>query len=350
MSKRTRPAVIGCTIAAALLVVAALSACSGAPLAVAPASGLTAQDTSQAATPTVLPRPTLSVSAPIAVRAGSWFKVTGKASKTVATTDTVLVLLQRLSGGKWSTASTRTATVTAAHVVSARVKAPGRGHLRVRIVAIETTTHASATSSYRAVKAVGSKVIALTFDDGPWRSSTDRMVAALKKADVTATFFMLGAQVNGQRALAKKVVQAGNLVGVHSWNHPIMVRRSDKTNKADLKRCKATIKSATGITPLWFRPPYGSTNAALKRVAKSVGLRQVIWDVDTLDWKFRTVGSVTSRALAGARNGAVVLMHDGGGNRSATVAAVPRIIAALRKKGYDFVRLDELVALGYQAN
>jgi peptidoglycan/xylan/chitin deacetylase (PgdA/CDA1 family) len=195
---------------------------------------------------------------------------------------------------------------------------------------------------------VGHKVVALTFDDGPWRGSTDKIVRILKNADVQATFFMLGAQVKGQPLRAKSVADAGNQVAVHSWKHANMARRSSSKNAADLKRCIAVTKQATGVTPKWFRPPGGSTSSALRRTAASVGLRQVIWSTDTLDWRIRNKASITKRAVNGVRNGGVTLMHDGGGNRSATVAALPGIIATLRAKGYDFVTLDELVALGYK--
>jgi peptidoglycan/xylan/chitin deacetylase (PgdA/CDA1 family) len=207
--------------------------------------------------------------------------------------------------------------------------------------------HAATTSRPAAFKVVGDKVIALTFDDGPWPSSTDKIVSSLKKLDVQATFFMLGTQVHGARARAKSVVTNGNAVGVHSWNHAQLTKRSSSANRADLKRTRNEIASATGVTPTWFRPPYGATSKSVKATAKALGLRQVIWTVDTLDWKYRNASSITSRALKGARTGGVVLMHDGGGPRSATVAAVPAIVKKLRAKGYDFVTLDEMAALGY---
>ena len=159
---------------------------------------------------------------------------------------------------------------------------------------------------------------------------------------------MLGSQIGPRRKLARSVVSNGNLVGVHSWNHALMVRRSSAVNRRDLARCVKALRSATGVTAHWFRPPYGSTNSALKKAANSQGLRQVIWTVDTLDWKYRVTSSVVSRALSGARDGAIVLMHDGGGPRGATAAAVPIVIQKLRARGYDFVTLDEMAALGYK--
>jgi peptidoglycan-N-acetylglucosamine deacetylase len=298
-------------------------------------------------TPTPDPtKASLSASVPLAVRAKAKFTVQGTASTAVSPGETITVTLERL-GSSWSTVSTAAVTIDANRRFSARMTAGSRGYWRVRSELPANASHTSAAKT-RAFRVMGSKVIALTFDDGPWPSSTAAMVSALAKNDARATFFMLGSQVGGRAKLAKSVVSHGNLVGVHSWNHAIMTRRSKAANAQDLKRCKKAVLAATGVKVRWFRPPYGSTNPTLKKTAASLGLQQVIWNVDTLDWKYRTKSSVMSRALAGARNGRVVLMHDGGGPRSATVAAVPVIIKKLRAKGFDFATLDEMAALGYR--
>jgi peptidoglycan/xylan/chitin deacetylase (PgdA/CDA1 family) len=295
-----------------------------------------------------LPTPSLHVAGPTILRSGASFDVRGTAGNGVAPGEAVSLSLQRLSGSAWATAASYASTTTAGGGFSARVRVPARGHWRVLAEVPATAEHAAGGGSSKTFKAVGAKVIALTFDDGPWRSSTDKIVSVLRRYDADATFFMLGSQVKGQSARAKAVVTAGNEAGVHSWNHANMPRRSGRTNAADLRRSKAAIAKATGVTPVWFRPPYGSTSTSLRRTASSVGLRQVIWTADTLDWKYRNASSITSRALKGSRSGAVVLMHDGGGNRSATVAALPRILGTLRSRGYDFVTLSELAALGYK--
>jgi peptidoglycan-N-acetylglucosamine deacetylase len=338
------------TSAVALMTLAAGCTVAVTRLPAAPAPNVAAPATppvSTQAAPAALLSPALSVGAPGVVRAGVRFTVTGTAHGTDAA-EPVQLVLQRLSGSGWSAVSTTSAAVRAAGTFSASLKASARGRWRVIAVSLETTTHARAASPPAPVRAVGTKVIALTFDDGPWRSSTDTILSILKRNDVRATFFMLGAQVNGQRSRVRRVAAAGNLIGVHSWNHPVMVRRSSSTNYADLKKCKAVERAASGVVPRWFRPPYGSTDRALAATARRLGLRQVIWTVDTLDWKYRNAGSISSRAIAGARTGGVVLMHDGGGPRAATAAALPIIIRTLRARGYDFATLDELVALGYR--
>lgn len=294
-------------------------------------------------TPTVK----LSVKAPIAVRKDAGFTVSGTAAAPASAGETVTLSLSRRSGSTWSLASTTTAVLSAKLGFSARVKVPRSGHWRVSASLPETATHtaASATCGF---KAVGKRVIALTFDDGPWPGSTAKILKALKAGDAQATFFVLGSQVKSRASLVKREVAEGHAVGVHSWNHAIMTRHSSSANKADLAKCKKAVSKASGKTPTWFRPPYGSTNSSVKKVAAKLGLRQVIWTVDTLDWRYRSKSSVLSRATRSARNGSVVLMHDGGGPRGATASAVPAIIKRLRKKGFDFATLDEMAALGYK--
>jgi peptidoglycan/xylan/chitin deacetylase (PgdA/CDA1 family) len=304
--------------------------------------------TASPAVAAVLPVPTVRVSGPTIVRSGRAFTAQGTADNGVVPGEAVVVTLKRRSGSDWVAVGSYAPTTTASGAFSVRIGVPSRGRWRVDAELAPTAEHEAATGHSKSFKAVGAKVVALTFDDGPWRGSTDKIISALKRYDAGATFFMLGSQVRGQSARAKAVVSAGNEAGVHSWNHANMARRSGKTNTADLKRSKATLAKSTGVTPVWFRPPYGSTSATLRRTASGVGLRQVIWTADTLDWRYRNASSITSRALKGARPGAVILMHDGGGNRSATVAAVPRILKALDAKGYDFVTLSELSALGYK--
>lgn len=296
----------------------------------------------QVSTPTA----TFTIKAPIAIKSGKAFTFRGTTDSNASPGETVTVTMWR-RGRAWSVISTSTAILSDSRSFSARLKTTRRGHWRISASLPATDTHLASSKTVQ-LKAVGSKVVALTFDDGPWPKTTTRIAASLKKLDAQATFFVLGSQTRGRARLMRTVVAGGSILGVHSWNHAIMPRRSSAANRRDLARCKRAIRSATGTTPRWFRPPYGSTSAALRKAASREGLRQVIWTVDTLDWKIRSKGSIVSRALRGTRSGGVVLMHDGGGRRSATAAAVPTIITKLRKKGYDFVTLDELAALGYR--
>jgi peptidoglycan/xylan/chitin deacetylase (PgdA/CDA1 family) len=288
----------------------------------------------------------LTLKAPIAVRKGAAFTMRGSAGAAASAGETVTVTWEH-KGGSWSVVSTAAVALSSSRAFSLKLTAAARGAWRVSASLPGTSAHLPSSASMR-IKAVGKKVIALTFDDGPWPVSTAKIVSELKAADVQATFFELGSQIGSRKKLSQSVIAGGNVIGVHSWNHAIMVRRSASVNKADLAKCKKAVFAATGVTPTWFRPPYGSTNQTLRKTAEKLGLRQVIWTVDTLDWKYRTTSSVVSRTMSGARDGSVVLMHDGGGPRGATAAAVPIVIKKLRAKGYDFATLDEMVALGYK--
>jgi len=292
------------------------------------------------------PAVTLNVTAPVAVRAKAAFTMKGTASAGVSAGERLTVSVERL-GKDWSVVSTSAITVGTAHQFSKKLSEAARGHWRIEVSVPATLTHDAATGTAE-FKVFGSKVIALTFDDGPWPKSTQSIVSELSNNYVEATFFEIGSQIPGRASLSKLILANDNIIGVHSWNHDLMTTRSNRTNANDLQRCKNALKDATGYDARWFRPPYGATNARLKATAKSVGLQQVLWTVDTLDWKYRVKASIVSRALAGAKDGGVILMHDGGGPRSATVAAVPTIIAKLRAKGFDFATLDQMAALGYK--
>jgi len=238
--------------------------------------------------------------------------------------------------------------VVAGGAFSAGLTAPARGRYRVAAEIVASPKHPTLNASPAPVKAVGSKVVALTFDDGPWRGSTDKIVAILKANNVQATFFVLGGQAKGQRARLKSIAAGGNLIGTHSFKHAVMTKRSAAQNASDLKRCIQITESVTGQRMRWFRPPGGATNASVKKTAAKLGLRQVLWSVDTHDYTQPSANKIAAAAVKGSKNGSVVLMHDGGGNRTQTVKALPTILKQLRAKGYDFVTLDELVALGYK--
>jgi len=192
---------------------------------------------------------------------------------------------------------------------------------------------------------VKSRVVALTFDDGPWKDSTAAIVAILKQQQVKATFFELGTNIKRYPAFSRAVVNGGSLIGLHSWDHKDFTKLNASQIDSQVQRTQDALKAATGQTSQWFRLPYGaSTNSADGEVV-SKGFHLAFWTVDTNDWSRPGVNKIVARAVAGARPGAVILMHDGGGDRSQTVAALPKVITALKAKGYSFVTVDELYRL-----
>jgi len=176
--------------------------------------------------------------------------------------------------------------------------------------------------------------VALTFDDGPWPNSTAQILAILVQRQAPATFFVVGRQVERYPELVRRELAAGMAVGSHSWSHPQPFDRLPVVRIRDeIVRGRRSLQ-ALGVRPVGFRPPGGATSPAVAATGQAVGDRTVLWSVDPADWRPGvTADQLVQRVLAGARPGAIVLLHDGGGDRSATVAALPTIIDGLRRLG-----------------
>jgi peptidoglycan-N-acetylglucosamine deacetylase len=186
------------------------------------------------------------------------------------------------------------------------------------------------------------RAVALTFDDGPW-PDTPQFVRVLEAARVPATFFLIGRQVPGHAALLKRELADGDALGNHTFSHPDLMRAGGA--RSQLMGTNVAIERASSYRPCLFRPPYGSYDRAVVGVAAAQRLTTVLWDVDPRDWSRPGTAAIVARVLAGVRGGSIVLMHDGGGPRQQTLQALPRIIAALRRRGFAFVTVPEM--LGY---
>jgi len=169
--------------------------------------------------------------------------------------------------------------------------------------------------------------VGLTFDDGP-TGSTSTLLNVLRANGVRATMFNVGQNVQNNRSAAQAQVAAGMWIGNHSWNHSHMTSFSQSQMQSDLSQTNQAIQSATGTTPRLFRPPFGETNSTLQSVASSLGMRQVIWDVDSQDWNGASVSQIVS-AAGRLQNGQVILMHDGIQN---TRDAIAQIMANLTSR------------------
>jgi peptidoglycan/xylan/chitin deacetylase (PgdA/CDA1 family) len=180
------------------------------------------------------------------------------------------------------------------------------------------------------------KKIALTFDDGP-SAYTSRILGALDHAHVEGTFFDIGSQVHGaDPGLLRKIIDHGHEIGNHSWAHETLPSGSS------MSATSSAIRAVTGFKPCHFRPPGGAYNSGTISAAAQNGMSVVNWDVDTRDWTGISSGAIAAEATSGG-SGSIVLMHDGGGNRAPTAAAVPHIIHTLKKRGYKLVTLTELL-------
>lgn len=181
--------------------------------------------------------------------------------------------------------------------------------------------------------------IALTFDDGPG-ADTKRLLDVLGAAKIRATFFMVGRSVSANPAVAKMAADAGHAVGGHSWSHADFTRLTPEAIATQITQTDAAL-AAAGVPPANFmRPPYGAVNPQVMQVLANTGKAAIMWNVDTEDWKNKNVEVTTQRALATAKPGAIILMHD---IHPSTVDAVPGIIAQLQASGYHLVTVPELL-------
>ncbi|MEV0401017.1 polysaccharide deacetylase family protein [Actinoallomurus sp. NPDC050550] len=185
------------------------------------------------------------------------------------------------------------------------------------------------------------KVVYLSFDDGP-SPYTPKVLKVLARYGARATFFELGQNVTRHPGLTRKVVAQGGSVQNHTWSHPDLTRVSASVFRSQVRRTDRAIRAATGVTPECLRPPYGAVNHTVRARARALHKKVVLWTVDPQDWARPGTSAIVHRVLAHVHPGSVVLMHDGGGNRGQTVAALPEILKALKERGYTF----RLIACG----
>jgi peptidoglycan/xylan/chitin deacetylase (PgdA/CDA1 family) len=183
------------------------------------------------------------------------------------------------------------------------------------------------------------KCLALTFDDGPDPAVTPRVLDALQARGVVATFFEMGVKVKANPELTRRAASLGNEIGNHTWDHTQLTLLRATAIKTEIQTTQEIIKQTIGVYPRLFRPPYGSTNAT---VAANVGLPQIRWSYDTLDWLYKNANTVFQRATSGAKPGGIILMHD---VHPTTADAVGRLVDRLQAEGYTLVTVGELLNL-----
>lgn len=181
----------------------------------------------------------------------------------------------------------------------------------------------------------GKKLIALTFDDGP-NYNTSKIIDVLNKYDIKATFFVLGNRAINNKDILRKMVDSGMEIGNHTYNHLLLTKYDEDKIRSEIEDTSDVIYSATNKRPNLLRPSYGSVNNKIKKVAN---MPIIIWDIDTLDWKYHNSKRITSRVVNKVRDGDIILMHD---IYSASLNALGNIIPILKNNGYEFVTIDEL--------
>lgn len=190
--------------------------------------------------------------------------------------------------------------------------------------------------------------VALTFDDVPDNRFTPQILDALKAAGVKATFFVIGSRAEQFPEVVARMVQEGHAVGNHTYSHAKLTALPAARVTLELEQTRRVIKRISGIDTHLFRPPYGSESPAVLQQIFDLGYKVILWDVDSLDWKSLPKAQVIDNDLQHAHNGAVFLHHGAGGkgeDLSGTVEALPVIIQRLRRQGYEFMTIPQLLGI-----
>ena len=179
------------------------------------------------------------------------------------------------------------------------------------------------------------KLIALTFDDGP-NYNTSKVLDVLAKYNVKATFFVLGSKAKDNKKILKREYDSGMEIGNHTFNHLLLTKYKENVIKDEIDKTSSVIFEVTGRYPKLLRPSYGAYNNTIKKIGD---MPIIIWDIDTLDWKYHNSKRIASRVINKVKNGDIILMHD---IYSATANSLNIIIPELQNRGYTFVTIPEL--------
>ena len=189
------------------------------------------------------------------------------------------------------------------------------------------------------------KLVALTFDDGPHPRFTPKILDVLKKYDAKATFFMLGKHVKLYPEVVKRVANEGHEIGNHTFTHIDVKVNSSQKIYDEFKKTQEIVYEVTGIKPKLFRPPYGFYNSIVKNITSKEGCRIVLWSTnqDSKDWSCPGVNKIVNTVVKKTENGDIVILHDYVVGESDTVEALKTILSELKKKGFQFVTVSELL-------
>ncbi|MBF2003947.1 MAG: polysaccharide deacetylase family protein [Chlorogloeopsis fritschii C42_A2020_084] len=215
---------------------------------------------------------------------------------------------------------------------------------RVKGLSYNVPTRFQGVIVNRAKLAPNQKVIALTFDDGPWPEYTAKVLNILRENNIKATFFVVGQMLKNHPELGKQIVAEGHVIGNHTWHHWYHFF-NQQAAAFEIDRTSDLIYELTGAKTTLFRPPGGMLHNGLVTYARGKKYTIVMWSADSVDYKTPSAAVLTNRVLKQGSPGGIVLMHDGGGNRSHTVAALPQIISKFKQQGYRFVTVPELFEL-----
>ena len=183
----------------------------------------------------------------------------------------------------------------------------------------------------------GEKYVALTFDDGPRRGTTERLLDGLKERGAKATFFLIGQQIEDNAALVARMAEEGHQIGNHTWSHQRLDGILPDEAAQEVARTEAALEALLGGGEYWLRPPYGQVAEGVE-----LGVPMVKWCVDPRDWESRDAEKVTRAILDCAEPNSIILLHD---IYSTSVDAALRVVDRLQEEGYWFVTVEELLWL-----
>jgi chitin deacetylase len=189
-----------------------------------------------------------------------------------------------------------------------------------------------------------SRLLALTYDDGPHSKNTPALLDVLSKHSVQATFFLVGGCVARRPGIARDVAEAGHVIGNHTYHHSRLMYCSPARVRHELDECAAILADTIGEYSRLWRPPYGGRLPHVMMAAARMKLTAVMWSVNARDWATYTASEIEERVSKDIRGGDVVLMHDGGGDRTHTVEATDRLIRKFKAQGYRFVTVPEMMS------
>lgn len=189
-----------------------------------------------------------------------------------------------------------------------------------------------------------SKLIALTFDDGPHPKQTKQILEILDKYDIKATFFVIGVNVRNYPGIIEQVMQKGHEIGNHTNTHSHAAKLDAVAFEQQILDCEREIFLQTGKSPKLFRPPEGTISSQMKETVHDLGYINVLWNLDTLDWAHTPPERISAYVTENAKHGDIILMHDYIGANSPTAQALEIFIPQLLDMGFSFVTVSELLA------
>lgn len=206
---------------------------------------------------------------------------------------------------------------------------------------ISNSTTAKVYYHYKTVE----PYIALTFDDGPDKIQTIKVLDILKKYDIKATFFVIGEKIEYQKSTLKKVYEAGHEIGNHFYTHDNIKKLSKEEIRENIVKCNELIFSVTGKMPKVVRPPYGFVTDNLKKVCAELNMSIIIWtdNKDSRDWELIKDSEIINNVTKKVSNGDIFLFHDGSKKYTNTLSAIDVIIPSLENKGFKWVTVSEMI-------